>query len=142
MEVQTVILNNATLFSLAQWVVHGLLIGAVFFWIRRDLTPHWVLSIVESDGIASARLITGVAVALFTMFMQAAGRIEMEVVRLNWELVFGLYAVGKITEGAKAFAARPAAAVTTHIEAKKVDATAAGDLNINAGSATPPPETE
>ena len=126
---------------------HAIVIIALYLRFRKDLTPRWLLSVVESEGVASARLILGLFTGIFTLCMQAATnakgepRISHELALLNWEAVFGLFALGPIKLVGKAFAARPPEP-PAQINAKKVEATAAGDMNMKSEQTNINPSTE
>lgn len=124
------VITNETAWIAVKWAVHIVTAIFVFAWLRKELTPRWVLSVVESEGVASARLILGSIAGIVTLCLQCAdGRISHEMAMLNWEAVFGLFALGPVKLVGKAWASRPPEPAP-QINAKKVDANAAGDLNI------------
>lgn len=79
----------------------------LFLWLRKALTPTWVLQLFESEGVPSTRLVLATIVILFTPFMEAAGRIGDGLVQANFILAGTLLGLGTAKLVGKAFAARP-----------------------------------
>jgi hypothetical protein len=72
----------------------------------------WMLGLFESEGEPSARIILACATVVFTLFMQAAGRISDNMVEANYFLAGTLLGLGTTKLIATRFAARPAAPAT------------------------------
>lgn len=79
-----------------------LLAGLLWLWLRKELTPKRFLSIWESDGVLSTRLLGATALLVWAMSMYSAGRMQgadLESV-LQWVGVF--FAVGGAVKAAGA----------------------------------------
>lgn len=94
------------------YVAGALAAAAAWRWLRRDLTPRWLLSLVESEGVPSIRLLLAGAVVLFSLFMQAAGRLPLGVLEANYTFAAVLLGLGVTKVVAKAYANRPPEAPT------------------------------
>jgi hypothetical protein len=112
------------------WLALGLLF---WLWIKRSLTPTRFLTIFESEGVLSVRLILATVVVLFTLCMQASERLSAALVEANYFLAGTLLGLGTAKVVGKAFAKRPSEPPAT-ITTKKAEVTVAGDATINADS--------
>ena len=109
----------------------------IFRWLRPALTPAYAVRFIETDGVPSARQGLGVVVCVFTLAMVASDRINIEVIRLLLEAVFGLFLVGGAAKVGTAFAARPPdIPAITAITTKNA---AVGDGAMIADEPPPPP---
>jgi hypothetical protein len=85
-----------------------LLLGVSFScWLKGTLTPERFLSIFESEGVLSIRLILAAIVVIFTLCMQAADRLAVALVEANYFLAGTLLGLGTAKVVGKAFARRP-----------------------------------
>lgn len=108
-----------------------LLLLALLLWLRPSRA--WVLALFESEGVPSARLVLGMLAGVITVLFQKD--LAAELVRLDYEVVFGLFAVGAAKVVGSRFANRPAAkAATTQIHAKTV---ATGPATVVADTVVP-----
>ncbi|RFP63483.1 hypothetical protein D0N36_19275 [Hymenobacter lapidiphilus] len=101
---------------------HYLLGSAVFvvmaFWLRRELTAKRFLTLFESENSLSLRLVLAAAVVVFTLLMQAAGRLNVPATEVNYTFAALLLGLGIAKLVGKAFAERPA---DTTVVSKKTD---------------------
>lgn len=105
---------------LSLWLLVG--VGAAF-WLRKELTPARFLTIFQSEGVLSTRLILGFAVVAYCMTMDAAGHMANS--RLETWLLFAgsLIGLGIAKVVGKAIAATPSTQIksdSTKVEADKV----------------------
>lgn len=82
----------------------GLLLAA---WLRGALSPRWVLSLFESEGVPSIRLVLAFVVVVYTLCMQQAGRLAQGAIDANYLLAAALLGLGTAKLIAKAYAQRP-----------------------------------
>ena len=123
------LLSPSELRLCAQVALWGLLLGCSFWWLRGALTPRWFLSLFESEGVPSIRLVLAAVVVIFTLCMQAAGRLALAVIEANFFLAGTLLGLGTAKLVGKAFAARPP--TPTNINAPKANVDVAGDANFS-----------
>lgn len=100
----------------------GALVGMLWYWLRGELTPRKFLSIWESDGILSTRLLAATALLIWGMFMYSARRMDDAGLGqlLGW--VTGFFAVGGVSKVANAFSAPTTVnSKSTQIDADKVE---------------------
>ena len=104
----------------------------VWLWLRGELTPDWVLSLFCSEGKPSVRLVSAFVVLLYTLLMQAKGRLSLGMVEANYLFAGSLYGFGTVKLVGKAIANRrpPATTVQARVEAD----------TVNMPGATLPPE--
>lgn len=103
--------------SILHYLAYLLPVGLLGLWLRPSRA--WGLALFESEGVPSSRLVLGFIVGIVTLALQSG--LSVELVRLDYEVVFGLFAVGAAKVIGSRFAARPVApAATTQITAKTV----------------------
>ncbi|OGX80850.1 hypothetical protein BEN47_06220 [Hymenobacter lapidarius] len=110
----------------------------LWLWLRRELTPKRFLSIWESDGVLSTRLLLATVLSGFGMAMYAAGRMDDGGLSqlLGW--VTGMLAVGGVVKAAASLKSE-----TTNVTTKTLNAEVSADtVNLNGKPATPNPESE
>lgn len=105
----------------------GLVCGLAWAWLRHTITPAWVRQLFESEGEASVRLVLAPIIVIYTLLMQAAGRISDHSVEANYFLAATLLGLGTAKLVGKAFAGRPPVQVT----AKKAEVSAEGDAYVS-----------
>lgn len=113
--------------SLSSYLYFLLPAALVVLWLRPSRA--WGRAVFESDGVPSSRLILAFVIGIVTVCLQKD--LSAELVRLNYEVVFGLSAVGAAKVIGSKFAARPAAPAagpTTEIHAKTVATGAAATV--------------
>jgi hypothetical protein len=108
----------------------GLVAGLAWVWLRHTITPGWVRQLFESEGEASVRLVLAPIIIIYTLLMQAAGRISDHSVEANYFLAATLLGLGTAKLVGKAFATRPPAPAT-EVKTETAQVDAAGDININ-----------
>lgn len=86
-----------------------LLILLLWLWLRGELTPEWVLQLFKSEGEPSIRLVSAFVIVVYTICMQAKGRLTLSHVEANYLFAGSLYGFGTVKLVGKAIAARPAA---------------------------------
>jgi hypothetical protein len=89
------------------YLAWGFFIGAMWFWLRAAITPRWVAQLVESEGVPSTRLLLAWVVVLFTLCMEAAGRLEPAVIDANLFFAGTLLGLGVAKVAASRFAPKP-----------------------------------
>lgn len=101
------------------------------WWLRGEMTQARFLSIWESDGVLSTRLLAATALLVWGMCMYSSGNMsgaDLENV-LQWVSVF--FAVGSVAKAAGAIKG------DTTVNAKKADInTDGGDVNLNTRTPT------
>jgi len=107
----------------------GFALGLLYACLRDALTPKWILGLFESEGEPSVRLVLAPIVVIYTLCMQAAGRIGEGMVQANYILAGTLLGLGTAKLVGRAFANRPAGPAP-QIKANKAEVNAAGDANI------------
>lgn len=107
-------------------VAGGLAVAAIAV---RLVGANWLRGLFESEGEPSARIVMAVVVILFTLSLQALGRISDNMVEANYFLAGTLMGLGTTKLIATRFAQRPAAPAT-QIKTDKTEVAAAGDANI------------
>ena len=92
-----------------------LLAALLWLWLRKELTPKRFLSIWESDGVLSTRLLGATALLVWAMSMYSAGRMQDTGLGqvLTWVAAF--FAVGSAAKAVGAL--QP----NTTVNAKQVD---------------------
>lgn len=98
----------------------GLVCGLAWVWLRHTITPAWVRQLFESEGEASVRLLLAPVIIIYTLLMQAAGRISDHSVEANYFLAGTMLGLGTAKAVGKAFAAKP----TAQIKANKAEVNA------------------
>ena len=106
----------------------GLVLGLAWVWLRHTITPAWVRQLFESEGEASVRLVLAPVVIIYTLCMQAAGRMSDHSEEANYFLAATLLGLGTAKLVGKAFAAKPATP-SVQVTAKKAEMSAEGDIN-------------
>lgn len=97
----------------------------LLLWLRPGRA--WGLALFESEGVPSSRLLLGFMVGVSTLCLQKD--LSAELVRVNYEVVFGLFTVGVVKAVGSRFASRPAVpGATTQINAKTVATGAAATV--------------
>lgn len=89
------------------YLVWGFFIGFMWFWLRKAITPQWVAQLFESEGTPSTRLALAWVVVLFTLCMEAAGRLEPAVIDANLFFAGTLLGLGVAKVAAGRFAPKP-----------------------------------
>ncbi len=90
------------------------------FYFRKELSAAKVLGLFESENSLSLRLVLAAVVVVFTLFMQAAGRLNTLQIEANYTFAGLLLGLGIAKLVGKAFAER---APETKIESKKTTIT-------------------
>lgn len=109
-------------YPVATALLWGALVGMLWFWLRAELTPRKFLSIWESDGILSTRLLAATALLVWGMFMYSANRMDDAGLGqlLGW--VTGFFAVGGVSKVANALSSPTTVnSKNTQIDAEKVE---------------------
>jgi hypothetical protein len=114
----------------AQVALWGLLLGFACWWLRGTLTPAKFLSLFESEGVLSIRLVLAAVVVVFTLCMEAGGRLALAMVEANFFLAGTLLGLGTAKLVGKAFASRPPSP-PTQIKTDKANVDVAGDANFS-----------
>ena len=123
-------LSAADLILCARFALWGLLLGLSWWWLRGELTPRWLLSLFESEGVPSIRLVLAALIVLFTLCMEAAARLALAVVEANFFLAGTLLGLGTAKIVGKAFAQRPPTP-PAQIKTEKAEVDVAGDANFS-----------
>jgi hypothetical protein len=89
------------------YLAWGFFIGFMWLWLRKAITPQWVAQLVESEGVPSIRLTLACIVVLFTLCMEAAGRLEPAVIDANLFFAGTLLGLGVAKVAAGRFAPKP-----------------------------------
>lgn len=118
------------------YLAGALVFVAAWLFMRRELTPARVLSLFESENSLSIRLVLATVVVLFTLFMQAAGRLDTLKVEANYTFAGLLLGLGVAKLVGKAFAERPP---ETKIQSKNTNLTAENVTNNAALDTDTPP---
>lgn len=120
------------------YLLGGLITALAFLWLRKELTPAKALSLFESEGVLSMRLVLAFAVVVFTLCMQAKGRLTTMMVEANYTLAGILLGLGVGKVVGKAFASR---APDTTVNAKKADVHGE-KITVNGGAAPDEPQEQ
>lgn len=118
----------------AQLLLWLLLLLLSAWWLRGTLTPERFLTLFESEQVLSIRLVLAAVVVVFTLCMQAAGRLSAAVIEANYFLAGTLLGLGTAKLVGKAFAARPPEP-PTQINAPKAKVAVSGETTIDTGEA-------
>lgn len=89
------------------YLAWGFFIGFMWFWLRKAITPQWVAQLFESEGVPSSRLMLAWIVVLFTLSMEAAGRLSEPVIDANLFFAGTLLGLGVAKVAAGRFAPKP-----------------------------------
>lgn len=95
------------LLQVLPFLAWGFFVGLVWWWLRAAITPSWVAQLVESEGTPSTRLALAWVVVLFTLCMEAAGRLEPAVIDANLFFAGTLLGLGVAKVAASRFAPKP-----------------------------------
>lgn len=114
----------------AQVALWGLLLGLSCWWLRGELTPRWFLSLFESEGVPSIRLVLAAVVVLFTLCMLAANRLSLGTTEALFFFAGTLLGLGTAKLVGKAFASRPPTP-PAQIKTDKANVDVAGDANFS-----------
>ena len=131
----------SSLFVLVSAALWCLLALALWFWLRGTLTPAKFLELFESENVLSVRLVLAAAVVVVTLFMQAAGRLNGDMVSKNYTFAEILLGLGVVKVVASRFAARPPEPPPTINAPKATTVDVAGDATISTPPADPPAPT-
>lgn len=85
----------------------GVFVGLAWYWLREVITPRWVAQLFESEGVPSSRLALAWVVVLFTLCMQAAGRLSQPAIDANLFFAGTLLGLGVAKVAASRFAPKP-----------------------------------
>lgn len=89
------------------YLAWGAFIGALWLWLRAAITPRWVAQLVESEGVPSSRLALAWVVVIFTLCMEAAGRLSEAAIDANLFFAGTLLGLGVAKVAASRFAPKP-----------------------------------
>lgn len=100
------------------YLLGSMIFAAFAYWLRKELTPSRFMTLFESENSLSLRLVLAAAVVVFTLLMQAAGRLNSLEVEANYTFAGLLLGLGVAKLVGKAFAER---APETTVVSKKTD---------------------
>ena len=111
-------LNLTPLLPLLPYLGWAVALLLLWLWLRPVLTPAWVLSLLESERVASIRLTIAAVVVGFVMSLDAAGRLS-DTARSEWLTFAGvLLGLGVAKVAVSRFAPKPTTDPTEQPEAE------------------------
>ncbi|MGI4870963.1 MAG: hypothetical protein ACRYFX_07275 [Janthinobacterium lividum] len=100
-------LNLTPLLPLLPYVGWAVALLLLWLWLRRALTPAWVVQLLESERLPSVRLALASVVVVFTLSMEAAGRLAQAAIDANLIFAGTLLGLGVAKVTVSRFSPKP-----------------------------------